>query len=152
LIVVLLGVALGAQGCAGIGLTLLSVAAGTAAGTGTSHALDGITYKTFTVPLDGVERAATMTLKRMDLALEEKADTDEGRRLVAKSESRTIEIELERVSSRATRMRVVAKQNWLLRDRATAAEVIAQTDQTLTDHPYLASTAPAPLAKRAARN
>jgi hypothetical protein len=137
-------VALLSQGCVALGLTLFGAAAGTAAGTGTSHALDAITYKTFTVPLEGVEKATLLTLERMAFSLDDVEDIDSGRRLHATSPTREVEVELERLTPKTTRMRVVAKQNWFLRDRATATEIILQTDQTLTDNPKLAATAPAP--------
>ena len=39
------------NGCAAIGLTLFGVGAGVATGTSVSYTLDGIAYRTFTVPL-----------------------------------------------------------------------------------------------------
>lgn len=146
---VLLGLALVTlQGCAAVGLTLLGVGAGTASGTGIGHALDSITYKTFTVPLDGLAMATLMTLDRMDMPVMENRPTEEGRTILAQAGDREVEIELDRLTTTTTRMRVVAKKNWLVRDRATAAEVIFQTDHTLTDHPQLAVT---PASRRATR-
>lgn len=127
------------QGCAAIGLTLFAVGAGTAAGAGVSHTLDGIAYKTFTVSLEGLHAAALMTLSRMDISVTASPDTEAGRKILAQAGDREIEIELDRLTSQTTRMRVVAKRNWLIRDRATATEVILQADQTLTDNPHLAA-------------
>ncbi len=130
---------LASSACASVGLTLFGVGAGTAAGTGVSHTLDGIAYKTFTVPLEGLHAATLMTLNRMDVPVSAEQDTEAGRKVLAKAADREVEIELDRLTSRLTRMRVVAKRNWLIRDRATATEIILQTDQTLSDNPHLAS-------------
>jgi hypothetical protein len=126
------------QGCAGIPLAAFSIVAGTGAGVGTGHALDSITYKTFTVPLAGLSKATLMTLDRLDMPVTEVANTDEGQAITATAGDRTIEIELDRLTTATTRMRVVAKKNFFIRDRATAAEIVLQTDRTLTDHPHLA--------------
>ena len=134
--VVLVVVAL--QGCAAIGLTALTVAAGTGTGLGVGHTLDSITYKTFSVPLSGVSRATVMTLDRLDMPVMDVASTEEGQTITAEAGDRTVEIELDRLTTTATRMRVVVKKNWLIRDRATATEIILQTDKTLTDNPTIA--------------
>lgn len=129
--------ALAAQGCAALGLLVLGTGAGVAAGTGTAYTLDGIAYRTFTAPIDDVRRATLTTLKRMDIAVKSDASTAEGRALVADAGDRTIYIDLERLTNRTTRMRVTAKQGWFFRDRATAGELIAQTEQALDDLPAL---------------
>jgi len=130
--------ALGSQGCAAIGLTLFGVGAGVAAGTGTSYTLDGIAYRTFTAPLDDVRRAAHTTLTRMDIALKSDETADGGgRAIVAAAGDRTVHIDLERLTARTTRMRVTVKQGWIWRDRATAGELIAQTEHALDDLPAL---------------
>lgn len=130
-------------GCAAVGLTLLSVAAGVGGGAGVSHTLDGIAYKTFTTPLDELEHATLVMLKRMDVAVRSKETTDSGRQLVGAAGDRTVDIELARLTTKTTRMRVTVKQNWLLRDRATAIEMITQTDQALADAPRVSRKAPA---------
>ena len=127
--------ALGLQGCASLGLTALSMVAGV----GIGHAMDGITYKTFPVPLAVMSRATVMTLDRLDMPVMEVEDTEAGQTITAEAADRTVEIELDRLTTTATRMRVVATKKWLIRDRATATEVIMQTDRTLTENPGLAS-------------
>ena len=141
-------------GCAAVGLTLLSVAAGVGGGAGVSHTLDGIAYKTFATPLDELEQATLVMLTRMDVAVRSNETTDAGRQLVGDAGGRTVDIELERLTGRTSRMRVTVKKNWLLRDRATAMEMITQTDQALVDAPRVtrkpaAAKPPAAAARRA---
>ena len=131
---------LGTQGCAAIGLTLLGVGAGVTTGTGIAYTLDSIAYKTFTAPLGNLEGATLKTLERMDIEVEENYPTESGTKLVATAGDRAIEIELDRLTAKTTRMRVNAQQGWFFKDRATATEIIAQTDRTLVDEPPLSKS------------
>ena len=125
-LIVLAAVAL--QGCAGLPLAAFSIVAGTGAGTGVGHALDSITYKTFSVPLSGLSRATVMTLDRLDMPVIEVEDTEDGQTITAQAGDRAVEIELDRLTTTATRMRVVVKKNMFIRDRATASAIIMRTD------------------------
>lgn len=128
-----LTLALATQGCAAAGLTLFGVGAGTAAGTSTSYTLDGIAYRTFTAPIADVRQATARSLKRMDIRVKSDEATDTGRSIVALAGDRTVKIELEKLTARTTRIRVTAKQGAVFRDRATAGEIIAQTERALDD-------------------
>lgn len=127
--------ALAAQGCAAIGLTLLAVGAGTAAGQGVSYSLDSIAYKTFTASVDGLEAATLRTLDRMDIKVTKNEVRDAGRAIAGTAADRSVEIELDRLTDRTSRMRVNVKQGWFFKDRATATEIIVQTAQTFDDEP-----------------
>lgn len=124
------------QGCAAVGLTLFGAGAGTAAGAGVSYTMDSIAYKTFTTPVDTLQDATLATLDRMDMEVQdieirEDQSNELGRKIVALAGDRTIEIELDRLTAKTTRMRVNAKRGAFLKDRATATEIIAQTERTL---------------------
>ena len=130
-------------GCAAIGLAVVGTALGVGAGQGTAYTLDGIAYRTFTASIDDTRNAALRTMRRMDM----KVDTDtknpgdastlESREIVAVAGNRKVYIELEKLTSRTTRMRVTAKQGWFWRDRATAGEIIAQTVDAVDETPTL---------------
>ncbi len=123
------------QGCAAAGLTVLGIGAGVGAGTSTNYTLDGIAYRTFAEPRERVRRATLASLDRMDVKVESDEAMDGGRKLEAQAGDRKVHIELQELTSRTTRMRVTVKQGWFLRDRATAGEIIAQTERTLDDMP-----------------
>jgi hypothetical protein len=123
--------ALPMQGCAAVGLTLLGVGAGV----GTDYAMDGIAYRTFTASLETVRRATLLSVKRMDITLQTDEATETGRQIVGMAGDRTIDIELQKLTSRVTRVRVTARHGVFLRDRATAGEFIAQTEQALDETP-----------------
>jgi uncharacterized protein DUF3568 len=120
------------NGCAApLALTLLGVGAGVTSGTAVSYTMDGVAYRTFTAPLPRVERATLMALNEMGLEFQAPEKTDEGKAIKAKGADRQIEIELEAVSPKTTRIRSVAKDGIFFKDRATATEIIMQTEKML---------------------
>src|SRR6266404_9330845 len=132
LVISLTAIFLMLQGCAaGVGLTLFGVGAGVTTGTSVAYTLDGIAYKTFTAPLPQVENATRTALDRMGIKVEATSKIDQGKAIKALSNDRDIEIELEMVSNKTTRIRTVAKQGIFFKDRATATEIIIQTEQAL---------------------
>ena len=104
--------------------------------TGVEHELNGVGYKTFATPIDAVHHATRATLTRLGMPITADARTQEGWSLTATAADRTIDIELERLTPRTTRMRVVANKGGLFfKDSATSTEIILQTAQTLQDDP-----------------
>lgn len=133
------------SGCAAAGMTVASAGAGVAMGSGVEHTMTGITYKTFTAPLLEVRQATLQGLERMDIAIEGDAQTDDGWMVSGTARDRLIDIELESVSARTTRMRVVAnKGNIFFKDAATATEIILQTAQALDEQALARARPPAP--------
>jgi hypothetical protein len=118
------------SGCV-VALALVGAAAG-AATKAVSYSLNGIAYRTFTTPLPKVQSATLAALERMGIKVEEEKTTEEGGEIITASGSdRQIEVELEAISPKTTRMRTVAKQGVFFRDRATAVEIILQTENVL---------------------
>lgn len=121
------------NGCAApVALTLFGVGAGVTTGTAVSYTLDGIAYRTFTAPLPQVERAALRALNDMGMNVESAERTNEGKAIIAKGLDRQIEVELQAISSKTTRIRTVAKDGIFFKDRATATEIILQTERVLS--------------------
>lgn len=135
LVFLLLGLAL--EGCAAVGLTLLGVGAGVAAGTGVAYTMDNIVYKTFTTNVQEVRRGTEQALEVMGFPIQKEEDTPEGMTILAKGANEEtqldIEIELERLSPQTTRMRVIAKRGVFTKDRATATEIILQTAKRVAE-------------------
>jgi len=119
------------QSCVALGVSLLAAGAGTAAGQGLSYNFSSLAYKTFTVPVEGLEAAALKSLIRMEIDVRSRENRDHGVTILAEAGDRDVDIELDRLTGRTSRMRVNVKLGWFLRDQATAAEIIAQTTQTL---------------------
>jgi hypothetical protein len=122
------------QGCAigGLGLMLAATGTGLAAGAGVDHTLSGITYKTFSVSRNQLRYATLKTLHRMDMKVVKDKREKQYHYIEAAALDRTIEIELESLTRRTTRMRVVANKGEIFfKDAATATEIIVQTAATL---------------------
>ena len=128
-IVIVAAVAVSLQGCAGgVGLALLGVGAGTATSAGVDHTLSGIAYKTFTSDMDSVRKATIQALGNMAMKVETHEPTDYGYAITASAGDKVAEIELQKITRAATRMRVtVLEDNWIFRDSATSIEIILQT-------------------------
>jgi hypothetical protein len=115
------------SGCAAVALTALGVGAAV----GVNHTLNGIVYKTFTEPLPKVKRATLTALKQMEISVEAVQKTEQGEVIKAKASNREIEVEFESLTPKTTRMRVTADSDGLIKDSATATEIILQTERAL---------------------
>jgi uncharacterized protein DUF3568 len=141
-LIVLIAVANG--GCVALGLAAAATGLGVGAGAATGYTLDGIAYRTFNASLDETHGAALKSLHRMDMKLEsdnkiqsDDAAKPEKREMIALAGDRKVYVDLEKLTSRTTRIRVTAKQGWFWRDRSTAGEIIAQTADALDESPAL---------------
>ena len=115
------------QGCAAMGVTLLGAAATTATKTGVSYTIDSKAHKTFTAPLGQVKASLLAALGEMAFPVETDEKTEDGQRVVARVDGREVEVELEPVTPKATKVIVIVRQGWFWKDRATAEELIEQT-------------------------
>ena len=113
-------------GCAAVALTALGVGMAT----GVSHTLSGMVYKTFATPEPTVKRATLGALSRMQIKVVASKRDGSTESIHARAGDRDIEIELEALTPNTTRMAVTAKKDGgILRDGATATEVILQTEK-----------------------
>ena len=113
-------------GCDPITLTALGVGAAA----GVQHTLTGIAYKTFSQPLPKVRTAVNGALNAMDIKIGATEKIDNGVRIKARAADRDIEIDLEALTSKTTRMKSTAR-NGLFMDSSTATEIILQTEKAL---------------------
>ncbi|HTH16669.1 MAG TPA: DUF3568 family protein [Magnetospirillum sp.] len=125
---------LGLPGCAApVGMAMMEIGASTGAGVGVSHTLNGITYKTFTAPADDVHTASRKALGTMGIAIDSDQQEPGVRKIGAHANDRDITVEIETVTPRTCRLRVVASESLIFKDSATATEIIMQTSQALDD-------------------
>ena len=114
------------SGCVAVGLTALGVGMAT----GVSHTLGGIVYKTFSVPQAKVKKATLTALGRMQVKVVKMSRKGDAEIILATAGDRDIDVELEALTGSTTRMSVtVKKDGGLLRDSATATEIILQTER-----------------------
>ena len=114
-------------GCESMALT----AFGVGASTGVQHSLGGMTYRTFSAPAPKVKAAAIGALGHMGIKVNSTEKIEGGELIKASTADRQIELQLERISSNATRLRAVAKNGSIFYDGATATEIILQTERLL---------------------
>jgi hypothetical protein len=113
-------------GCVAVGLTALGVGMAT----GVSHTLGGMVYKTFTASQSTVRKATYGAMGRMQVKVVQSKRDGSTEVILAKAGDRDIEVELEALTPNTTRMKVTAKKDGgILRDGATATEVILQTEK-----------------------
>ncbi len=111
------------MGCATVAVT--------GAGVGVNYTITNVAYKTFTYPLNRVDRATIRALKKMDIKVIDDSKTEKGRRIKAATKELDIIIDLEKITARVTEIRVDARKSAILKDKATAAEIINQVGKNL---------------------
>jgi len=127
-------VALALQGCTSAGFTLFAPGTGIAVGADVDHTTGGTVYKTFTASTGELRTATLNSLRRMDFEVVTDSPQDDTHVIVAKAKECRIDIEIEALTSRTSRMRVAADEGEIFfKDAATATEIIVQTAATLDD-------------------
>jgi hypothetical protein len=126
----LLCLVLALSGCALMGLAApaAAVSGGTA---GVNYSFTNNVYKTISYPVADVEAALNKALKKMDIK-ETKRRKEEGNvSISAVTGNLDINIDLEKVTPTVTNIKVNAKKGIFFKDKATATEIIVQTEKNL---------------------
>lgn len=110
-----------------MGAALLGTAAGTTARAGVTYTMSNKAQKTFAAPADRVKTSLLLALQELDFPVDTDEKTDDGVRIVASANGREVEVELEEVTPRATRLHVVVRHGVFVKDRATAERIVEQT-------------------------
>ena len=125
----LLCLILALSGCALLGLA--GSAAVSSGAAGVDYTFTNNAYKTISSPVADVEAALNKALKKMDIK-EMKRKAGEGKvSVTAVTTNLDIDIELEKVTPTVTNIEVNAKKGVFFKDKATAAEIIVQTEKNL---------------------
>lgn len=88
-----------------------------------------VSEKTCVYDIDTMKKASVVTLRRMGFSVGEQKDGDGVRKIEANADDLRITVKLRKVTDRCTRIKVTAKKDVVLRDRATASEIILQTER-----------------------
>lgn len=105
--------------------------AGAGATAALGQSLNGITYRTFTAPMSKVKKASLAALRHMGIAADSFGRFEQGEIIYARAKGWTVEIELEAISQRTTRVRVATRNGGFFYDGATANEIVQQTARML---------------------
>jgi len=111
------------SGCTAVALT--------GAGVGASYTLTNVAYRSFSSPEDQVHQATIDALKKMDIKIIDDRKSEDGRTITAATKELDIAIILEEVTSKTTQVKVDARKRVVLKDKATAAEIINQVGKIL---------------------
>ncbi len=126
----LLCLILALSGCAAIGLTVPAAAVSGGAA-GVNYSVTNDAYKTISYPVTDVEAALIKALKKMDIK-ETNRKKEEGKvSISAVTGNLDIDIDLEKVTPAVTKIEVSAKKGVFIKDKATATEIIVQTEKNL---------------------
>jgi hypothetical protein len=93
--------------------------------------MNGTVYRTFSAPLADVKAAVLDTLSLMGIRVDSFSSYDDGEIVRGSAINRKVEIDLEPISSKATRLRVATRNGGLFYDSATATEIVIQTEKAL---------------------
>jgi len=115
------------SGCEAVAIALLGAGASTAL----RYNLDGVAARTFTASTAEVRTASLGALERMGMTMASSSTYEGGEVIYARAPNREIELELERITHQATRLRVTARGGSFLYDNATAVELVQQAGKML---------------------
>jgi hypothetical protein len=117
------------------------LAAGVLTGAGelVKYSKSNIAHKTFTTGQQKVTLAAMRALQRMGIKINRIADGDDKTKICAATTELDIKIDLNYLTKNTTKVSVNASKNKLLKDKATANEIIVQIDNILTEENQAAS-------------
>jgi hypothetical protein len=98
---------------------------------GVAYYYMNVSEKTCVYDLDTMNKASLLTLKRMGFKLGEQSQDDDGnRKIKAESENLNVIVKLKKITAKCTKIKVTARKSVVMRDKATAAEIIMQTEKT----------------------
>lgn len=140
LVIVIAAAGLGLGGCAAIGISgaalgagVFGAGAGAAVEAGKEYTRGGTVLRTFSLPLPELRLALGDALERMELAIIRDEVDGADRVIVAHARDREIEMRLEPVTRTVTRLRLVVAEGTFRKDRATATEIVVQTERSVEE-------------------
>jgi len=108
-----------------------SAGAGAAVSAGKEYARGGVVYRTFTMPLPALRDAVGDALARMEIATVRDEPDGDDRVLLAAARDREVKLRLEPVTRTVTQLRLVVGKGTFGKDRATATEIVEQTERVV---------------------
>ena len=125
----------GLAACDNASFPLASGATGLAPGSGIERTMTGVTYKTFSAPVDAVGKAVLQSLNYMDISLTAVRKAEHSWQVEATAGKRVVGIQLDALTRNTTAMRVtVDRGDPFFKDGATATEIVVQTADALGSH------------------
>ncbi|MFQ5481716.1 MAG: DUF3568 family protein [Nitrospinaceae bacterium] len=98
---------------------------------GMDYTFSNVAYKTVNFPIKSVDSAVKRVFGEMGIVMVNAGKIEGGREIKGTTKELKIFVELEMITSKTTKIRVDAQKNVVLKDRATAAAIIRQTEKRL---------------------
>lgn len=98
---------------------------------GINYTVTNTAYKTFSHPMVEVEESAHSAIRRMQIDELSTEEVTDGVKITAFTRKLNIHITLESITPATTKVKVNAKRGPVLKDKATAAEIIRQMEGVL---------------------
>ena len=98
---------------------------------GVAYTLTNVAYKTIVAPIDQVEFANRLALIKMGIKQIERTETGNEVKISAETSELRIHIDLEKITPKTTKISVDASKNFVVKDKATAAAIIEETEAML---------------------
>jgi hypothetical protein len=119
------------------GCAVVAVGAVAGAAAGVTYTVLGVAEKTYSEDYDAVVAALRKALTTLDIKTGDIRKIQENNKVVATeieafARDLIIQITIERVTDKATRVVVDASKKYVVKDRATATEILIQTTNNLT--------------------
>jgi hypothetical protein len=133
------------QGCAllpvaAVGTFLIEAGGGALVKTGTEYTASGLAIRTFAIPAADVRAATLTTFARTQVAV---VDDDVSKKgiitVTGEAPRRKVRVRLTPLTPTLTQMELHVKRNILASDKATASELLAETERTLAENPVFAA-------------
>ena len=102
---------------------------GSGASMASEYILKSSASKTISHEYNMTKKALLIALRKMEIMVDEAQEIEDGEAIVAKADDLEITIELIEITPKVTRITVVAGKNILHRDKATAQEIVYQTNK-----------------------
>jgi hypothetical protein len=121
---------------AAVGTAAIGAGAGSLVKAGTEYTLGGAAYRTFSAPLDEVYDGVRRTFEDLQMTITRERFTGGKVRIQGVATHRTFTVVLDPVTPALTRLKLVVREmGGLGKDRATAAEIIAQAERRIPPYP-----------------
>ena len=89
--------------------------------------------KTLCFDFGRTKKALLVALRKMEIVAEKAIEVDGGEEILARADQMDIKVELKEITPCVTRVSVRAGEGFLRWDKATAQEILAQTDKIAED-------------------
>jgi hypothetical protein len=97
---------------------------------GVAYYYMNVSDKTSVYDIDTMTRASVLTLKKMGFQVSEQSMDKRGdRKIKAEAEEFNVTVKLKKITKQCTKIKVRVSEDVVMRDRATAAEIVFQTEK-----------------------